>query len=224
MTRRMKFLCISVPPLVVLALYFSQADNALGSDAGAKPEYVAEAPLPKGWPKPGPYNKVTLKEFPAYRAAYTDSFSSGFAFWRLFRHIKRQDIPMTSPVEMGMSQKGEGGRLGMKSMGFLYQNDKVGKLGNDGRKIEVRSVPNMRALSYTWQGDRNKVTMKLAKAAIDKAMREKGLKSGDYRVMGYNGPGVEDAKKTWEMLLVLPAKVPAKVTPDLAPTPAVPNP
>jgi len=66
--------------------------------------------------------------------------------------------------------------------------------------------------------------MKLAKAAIDKAMREKGLKSGDYRVMGYNGPGVEDAKKTWEMLLVLPAKVPAKVTPDLAPTPAVPNP
>ncbi|MDG1358199.1 MAG: heme-binding protein [Akkermansiaceae bacterium] len=209
-----------MPPLVVLALYFSQADDAHGSpDLEAKPEYVAEAPLPKGWPRPGPYNKVTLKEFPAYRAAYTDSFSSGFAFWRLFRHIKRQDIPMTSPVEMGMKQKG-GDKLGMKSMGFLYQNDEVGKLGNDGKKIEVRSVPNMRALSYTWQGDRNKVTMKKAKVAIDKAKQEKGLKSNDYRVMGYNGPGVADAKKTWEMLLVLPAKV----KPDLAPKLAVPNP
>ena len=45
-----------------------------------------------------------------------------------------------------------------------------------------------------------------AKAAIDKVSRDKGLKSADYRVMGYNGPGVPDAKKTWEMLLVLPAK------------------
>ena len=58
------------------------------------------------------------------------------------------------------------------------------------------------------------------KWGIDKAKQEKGLKSNDYRVMGYNGPGVADAKKTWEMLLVLPAKV----KPDLAPKLAVPNP
>jgi len=208
MNRLMKFLCVSVPPLVVVAFYFSQTDNAQGApEAGVKPEYVAEAPLPKGWPTPGPYNQVSLKEFPAYRAAYTDSFTSGFAFWRLFRHIKRQGIPMTSPVEMGMKQKGdEGEKLGLKSMGFLYQDEEVGKLGNDGKKIEVRNVPKMQALSYTWQGDRNKVTMKQAKAAIDKVSRDKGLKSADYRVMGYNGPGVPDAKKTWEMLLVLPAK------------------
>lgn len=208
MTRLMKVLCISLLPIVVLVLYLSLADGAQGApEAEVKPEYVAEAPLPKGWPVPGPYNKVTLKEFPAYRAAYTDSFISGFAFWRLFRHIKRQGIPMTSPVEMGMQQKGDGGeKLGLKSMGFLYQDDEVGKLGNEGNKIEVRNVPKMQALSYTWQGDRNKVTMKQAKAAIDKVSRDKGLKSGDYRVMGYNGPGVPDAKKTWEMLLVLPAK------------------
>ena len=212
MTRMMKFLCVSVPPLVVLTVYFSQAEDAQGApEVKVKPEYVAEAPLPKGWPTPGPYNKVSLKEFPAYRAAYTDSFSSSFAFWRLFRHIKRQGIPMTSPVEMGMKQKGAGGdKLGLKSMGFLYQDDEVGNLGKDGKKIDVRNVPKMQTLSYTWQGDRNKATMKKAKAALDKVMKEKGLRSNDYRVMGYNGPGVPDAKKTWEMLLVLPPKVEIK--------------
>ena len=211
----MKFLCVSVPPLVLMALYFSQADKAQGApDAAANPEYVAEAPLPEGWPTPGPYNKVSLKAFPAYRAAYTDSYISGFAFWRLFRHIKRQGIPMTSPVEMGMEQKGDGGeKLGMKSMGFLYQDEAVGKLGKDGDKIEVRNVPKMQALSYTWQGNRNKATMKKAKAALDAVMQKKGLKSNDYRVMGYNGPSVPDDQKTWEMLLVLPDKAQPQAAP-----------
>jgi hypothetical protein len=49
MTRMMKILCISVPPLVVLTLYFSQTNGAQGaSEVSAKPEYVAEAPLTKG--------------------------------------------------------------------------------------------------------------------------------------------------------------------------------
>lgn len=208
MTRMMKILCISVPPLVVLTLYFSQTNGAQGaSEVSAKPEYVAEAPLPKGWPKPGPYNEVSLKRFPAYRVAYTDAFSSGFAFWRLFRHIKREGIPMTSPVEMGMKEKGsKGEKLGMKSMGFLYQDEEVGKLGKDGKKIEVRDVPAMQAFSYTWQGDKNGTTMQKAKLALDEAVQKAGLRSEDYRVMGYNGPRTPDAKKTWEMLLVLPAK------------------
>ena len=34
----------------------------------AAPAYVSEAPLPKGWPQPGPYNQVSEKNYPAYRA------------------------------------------------------------------------------------------------------------------------------------------------------------
>lgn len=56
---------------------------------------------------------------------------------------------MTSPVEMGMAQKGE--RLNMESMGFLYQNTGVGETGKDGRNVDVVDVPALKTLSYTWQ-------------------------------------------------------------------------
>ena len=36
-----------------------------------KPSYQSEAPLPKGWPAPGPYDKVSEKNYPKYRAAVT---------------------------------------------------------------------------------------------------------------------------------------------------------
>jgi hypothetical protein len=207
----MRWCFISLPPLFVLSTGFAQADDAGGRQDAKEPRYVAEAPLPKGWPKPGPYGEVVVKEFPAYRAAYTPGWSSTFAFWRLFNHIKRQEIPMTAPVEMGMGRRGgKGDKLGMKYMGFLYQHGEVGDLGKDGKRVEVFDMPAVKALSYTWQGPRNGATIKTAKQAVDKALKERGLKSSDYRVLGYNGPGVADAKKTWEMLLVLPAKAEAK--------------
>ena len=179
---------------------FAQAD-----DGGNGSPYVAEAPLPKGWPKPGAAGVVTVKEFPAYRAAYTEGWSSSFAFWRLFSHIKRQNIPMTAPVEMGMAQKGDNGqKLGMDSMGFLYQNDKVGKTGQDGSRIRVKDMPAMKALSYIWQGPKNRASLAKAKKALDEALKKGGWQSKDYRVLGYNGPRTPDEKTTWEMLLVLP--------------------
>ena len=166
------------------------------------PQYVSEAPLPEGWAKPGPYDQVMEKNFPAYRAAYTASGGRNFAFWRLFRHIKSKDIPMTSPVEMAMEKKGE--KLSMKSMGFLYQHTGVGEIGQDGNRVEVRDVPAMKTLSYTWQGRRNGASLKKAKAAIDAELTKRGLEGEDYRLMGYNGPSVPEDKKTWEMIVVLP--------------------
>lgn len=186
-----------IPALLALAPISLQAE----ADA-EQPKYVAEAPLPKGWPTPGPYNKVADKEFPAYRAAYTASKGQSFAFWRLFRHIKSKDIPMTSPVEMGMEKKGE--KMTMNSMGFLYQHTGVGKTGKDTGKVEVRDVPAMKTISYTWQGRNSNTMIKTAKEAIDAELNKRGLKTDDYRVMGYNGPGVPSSKKTWEMVAVLP--------------------
>ena len=165
-------------------------------------KYFSEAPLPKGWSKPGSYNHVKEKSFPAYRAAYTDSKGQSFAFWRLFRHIKRQDIPMTSPVEMAMESKE--GTLRMSSMGFLYQHTQVGKVGKDGDKVEVRDVPAMRTLSYTWQGRKNREWLNKAKVALDAELAKRGIEGKDYRLMGYNGPRVPEDKKTWEMIVVLP--------------------
>lgn len=165
------------------------------------PEYTSEAPLPKGWPTPGPYGKVSAKTFPAYRAAYTNGNSQNFAFWRLFRHIKKNDIPMTSPVEMGMDEKG--GQLKMTSMGFMYLNTDVGKIGADGSKVEVRDVPQMKTLSYTWMGSKSCANLRKAKGALDGQLAKLGMKGDDFRVMGYNGPSIPESEKTWEMVVVL---------------------
>ena len=168
------------------------------------PRYQTEAPLPKGWPAPGPYDLVRDKKFPAYRAAYTNGSWSNFAFMRLFKHIQRKDIPMTSPVEMDMEENND--NLKMKSMGFMYQNTEVGKTGKDGAKVEVRDVPAMKTLCYTWQGKNSSKTRKVAKKALEAELKKRGIEGTDYRILGYNGPGVPSDKKTWEMLVVLPKK------------------
>ena len=190
-------------PMTLMLISCGMQAEPTRADGGAK-KYVSEAPLPKGWPQPGPYDVVTEKSFPAYRAAYTEGKGQTFAFWRLFNHIKRNDIPMTSPVEMGMEKKGES--LRMKSMGFMYQDTGVGKTGKDGDKVVVKDVVAMKTLSYTWQGGKSGANLKKAKAALDAELKKRGLTGEDYRVMGYNGPGVPERKKTWEMVVVLSKK------------------
>ncbi len=147
---------------------------------------------------------MSEKTFPAYRAAYTKGAWKNFAFMRLFKHIKREGIPMTAPVEMDMEQHNE--RLKMTQMGFMYQDMKVGHLGNDGKNVEVRDVAAMKTIVYTWQGNNSSSTRKLAKDALMTRLKKDGLEADDFRILGYNGPGVANAKKTWEMLVVLPPK------------------
>ncbi len=176
----------------------------LGSQAQeqpAPPAYVDEAPLPEGWPQPGPYNQVSEKSVPAYRAAFTTRKGEAIAFWTLFGHIRRRDIPMTAPVEMAMED--EGGALGRSSMAFLYQNTRVGATGPDGARVEVRDVPAARVLSYTWQGDDSKANVARAKAALEAALAGRGLEAGHFRLLGYNGPGTPRAKRTWELQALL---------------------
>jgi hypothetical protein len=134
-----------------LALVLLTSPALLAEEAEAKaPVYVSEAPLPKGWPNPGPYNEVAEKEYPKYRAAITKG-SSGLSFWTLFGHIKKKDIPMTAPVEMKMEEKD--GKMEKVNMAFLYQNTEVGKTGADGKSIEVKDVEKSKAFSYAWMGN-----------------------------------------------------------------------
>jgi len=165
------------------------------------PAYTNEAALPKGWPKPGPYNEVALKEIPAYRAAFTGGKGSMGSFWTLFSHIKKNDIPMTAPVEMAMEE--EDGEMEMTSMAFLYQNTEVGKTGNDGENIVIRDVPAQKVLSYTWMGKRSDENLKIAKEALEEALAEKKLTLKSYRLLGYNGPGTPSRKRTHELQALL---------------------
>lgn len=167
----------------------------------AAPAYVNEAPLPDGWPKPGPYNQVSVKSYPAYRAAFTRNRWQSFGFWTLFGHIKKHDIPMTAPVEMTMKKSGD--QIAMSTMAFLYRNDKVGAVGADGRKVEVRDVPAAKALSYTWQGENNQANVTKAKTAIEAALAQRKLGTKQFRLLGYNGPATPRNKRTWELQAML---------------------
>jgi len=177
---------------------FSMIFLAAACLASAAPEYVDEAPLPDGWPKPGPYNETTLKQMPAYRAAFNSNDGRSIGFWSLFSHIKKHDIPMTAPVEMAMSED-EDGSMSMSSMAFLYQNAEVGKTGADGPRVEVRDVPAARVLSYAWQGRDSAENIARAREALDKDLATRKLRASGYRLLGYNGPSTPRDKATWEL-------------------------
>jgi len=162
------------------------------------PGYVDEAPLPKGWPKPGPYDQVSEKSYPSYRAAFTTENRENGAFRTLFSHIQKNDIPMTAPVEISMAE-GDGQNLRQTTLAFLYQDTSVGKTGADGAKIEVRDVPAMKTLSYTWQGDQNEANVAKAKSALDAALKDRKIEAKGFRMLGYNGPGTPELKRTWEL-------------------------
>lgn len=191
-------------PLAYLLSVAALATATVFADDKAQPpqdknEYVEEAPLPEGWPKPGPYNAVVEKKYPAYRGAFTTAVEDG-AFWKLYAHITENNIPMTAPVEKSMSSDGD---MKMSAMGFLYQSDKVGKLGPQGQKVEVKDMPALTVLTYAWIGDDTDDAIRKARTLIDAELQKKGVKATQYRVLGYNGPSTPANRKTYELQAVL---------------------
>ncbi len=157
--------------------------------------------MPVGWPKPGPFGKVTEKMYPSCRIALAKGDGETLTFFTLFAHIKRNDIPMTAPVEKSMVLAD--GKLRQESMAFLYQSDKVGKPGLDGSKVEVSDIAAIKALSYTWQGNDSEENVAKAKAALDSALESRKAKARNFRMLGYNGPGTARDQRTWELQAVL---------------------
>jgi len=164
----------------------------------AVPAYKEESPLPKGWPEPGPFNQVVRKKYPAYRAAFTPDASPNSSFRRLFKHISRNKIPMTAPVEMKMDDSNSE-NMDMEEMAFLYQSTEVGKTGLDGELIEVRDIPALETLSYAWQGPRNKESTAKARAEILAELTKQNLKATGFRLFGYNSPFIPRSKQTHEL-------------------------
>ncbi|MCK6458387.1 MAG: heme-binding protein [Planctomycetes bacterium] len=156
---------------------------------------IMEAPLPRGYPEPGPVGKVVPKEYPAYRAARTKG--GGMAFWTLFGHIKRNGIEMTAPVEMGMDDQGEG--LSTVDMAFLYESKDLGAAGRDGA-VEVVDLEPMKVLSYGLRGPLTADGMREAKEAIERRMADEGLvRAGPYRLLGYNSPMIRADQRFFEI-------------------------
>lgn len=157
-------------------------------------EPLIEAPMPTGFPAPGPIGRVVEKSYPAYRAARADGGRA--SFWTLFQHIQKNDIAMTTPVEMTM---GEGMR--MERMAFLYEKTAQGAAGTDGA-VEVADLPSMKVLSVAMRGTDDPASVALARAAIEKALAARGwAAAGPWRMLGYNSPMVASSRRTWELQL-----------------------
>ncbi len=115
---------------------------------------IREAPLPEGYPEPPPVGQIVVKHYPACRLArtpVTDQIRQGDAFMTLFRHIQKNDIAMTAPVEMTFrSQTRE--KLREVEMAFLYRSPTQGQAGKEER-VEVVDVPAADYISLGLTGD-----------------------------------------------------------------------
>jgi len=157
-------------------------------------EPVMEAPLPEGFPKPGPVGEVVVKRYPRYRMARAEGGMA--AFGTLFRHIKRNDIAMTAPVEMTM----EDGRS-QKDMAFLYASPELGETGRDGR-VEVVDVEPLTVLSVGLRGPVGADELAAAKRAVEARAEDAGWKrAGEWRLMGYNSPMIAADRRFYEFQL-----------------------
>jgi hypothetical protein len=170
-----------------------------------------EAPVPVGWPAPTTVNELMVLDYPAYRLArapMSGQMRTNNAFWKLFRHIESNQIPMTAPVETTYSAtKGE---EEPQWMAFLYQSTQQGSLGTDG-EVEIVDLPAARVLSIGRRGSMSERAMKSSRTEMDAwlAANPQWEVCGPMRSMGWNSPMVPDARRYWEIQLPIRIKATA---------------
>ena len=157
---------------------------------------LIEAPLPEGFPAPTPVRQIERKTYPAYRLARADMESSqNGAFWQLFQHIKKHDIPMTAPVEMTYDEVGD-----EVDMAFMYEDVRQGETGPDGT-VEVMDVAPMEVVSIGCRGNSTQRAVDAAREALFAwvAARPELELAGPARQFGYNSPMVSSSKRYFEV-------------------------
>lgn len=179
--------------------------SAIAVDLSFAP--VIEADRPRGFPGATPVGEVLVLDYPACRLARVP-MSRGFgpengAFWKLFRHIESNRIPMTAPVEMTYDAAG----VRPTSMAFLYASTDVGRLGVAG-DVEVADVAPVRVASIGLRGRRTDERVVDATRAIEGwlAGRNDLEAAGPPRVMGWNGPMTPVARSYFEVQIPVRAR------------------
>lgn len=157
---------------------------------------LIEAPLPEGFPAPTPVREIERKIYPAYRLARADmQGAQNGAFWQLFNHIKKNDIPMTAPVEMTMDESGD-----EVDMAFMYEHVRQGETGQDG-SVEVMDIAPMEVVSIGCRGNSSGRAVEAAREALlawIEAHPEVEI-AGPARQFGYNSPMVSSSRRYFEV-------------------------
>jgi effector-binding domain-containing protein len=169
------------------------------------PFMFREAKLPKDFPPPGPVGEIVTKDYPAYRLARVRSGKDGVSggpnamFNPLFKHIKRNNIAMTAPVEIGYPNRpdvAEQKDPGIaESMAFLYGDPSWGEVGADAAdsRVVVEDVPAMKVVSIGVRGNYTDDRFTQALGRLTEwleANRDEFQAVGPPRYLGYNSPSV----------------------------------
>ena len=168
-----------------------------------------EAPVPTGFPAPTPVGVVEIKKLPVYRMAkVANSGMGGNNFFTLFNHIKKNNIEMTAPVEMTMTEKN--GKYTESSMAFLYQETTLGKVGPQGN-VAVLDTTECTVVSVGMRGSPSSENIESARRWLLEKIKttpEAYEIAGELKVMGYNSPFMPEKLRYYEVQL--PLKLPTK--------------
>ncbi|MEB3826052.1 heme-binding protein [Phormidium sp. CCY1219] len=116
------------------------------------------ASLPKGFPKPTEPEAIAVKDYPGYRAVtYTYQGqvqqATRVAFDPLYNHISRNQIAMTTPVEVRYTDASaiQVETPSQAEVSFLYPDREI-EPQNIGSDVKVTDYPPMKVVSIGIQG------------------------------------------------------------------------
>jgi hypothetical protein len=202
-----------IAAFTVMTAIFS---TSFAEDAVRKPMMISEAKLPEGFPGPGPVGEVITKTYPAHRLARVRSGDRGNdgSFMKLFRHIERNEIAMTAPVEMEMAV-GDGGATMPKStsMAFLYGSADTGTPGPDPTdpNVVVEDIPEITVVSLGVRGSYREERFAEFTGKLEAWLAEhpEWVVSGPPRTLAYNSPFVPGVLKYAEVQIPIAPAPPA---------------
>ena len=161
-----------------------------------KPKFESE--LPAYFAPPTPVGEIEIKSYKPYRMAKTPSVGRT-AFFKLFNHIKKNDIKMTSPVQM--TYDGDKDKLSETEMAFLYPDSETnGSAKQD--DVEVIDTDPVTVISMGMRGRPSATEVEEAAEMLRKASVHFPMKfelKDEVRLMGYNSPAVPPKDQFYEV-------------------------
>jgi hypothetical protein len=162
---------------------------------------IIDTALPVGYPPPTPPGAIDIKTYPAVRRAEIADEGNG-GFMPLFRHIQRNNIAMTAPVEMDYETSGTA-TLRTASMSFLYYTPELHETGSDPKdgRITIRDAEPVTVVSMGVRGsyDRSRVQKDVAKLRAWLGENPAWEEAGEPRALMYNGPSITPWNKWLEV-------------------------
>jgi len=164
---------------------------------------ATDTKLPVGYPAPTPPGAIELKHYASVRRAeFTGEGGRRMGgvrgFWPLFRHIQRNDIAMTAPVEMEERDTDDDGDTDAYTMTFLYHTTDDGPTGADGDIAVVDTEPET-WLAIGVQGRTGAADDHIAALDAWLDAQDDWTRIGQPRTLGYNGPNIPPARQWWEV-------------------------